>query len=135
MPDQEKESLKVIPREGVSLEVQVRNHRLTVDQPVEDGGKNAGIAPLEMFVGSLGACIGYFAVRFCLRHKIPHEGLEVAMEWDYAENPHRIGRITTDVKLPKGWNPEMNERFLKVIGGCTVHHSITVAPEITINLR
>jgi uncharacterized OsmC-like protein len=37
-------------------------HRVVTDQPVEDGGQNAGMSPVELFVGSLASCVGYFWV-------------------------------------------------------------------------
>ena len=132
---QEKESLVVIPGEGVELIVQVRNHSLIVDQPVEDGGKNGGMTPVELFVSSLGGCIGYYAVRFCQRHKISSEGLKVSVDWDYAEGPHRIGSMAIRVDLPKGWNPEMNDRFHNVLEGCTVQQTIKYQPKIEILLK
>ncbi|HLB02049.1 MAG TPA: OsmC family protein [Nitrospiria bacterium] len=80
-----KNSITISWVKGVQLAVEVWKHRIMVDQPLEEGGQDQGISPGEMFVGSLGACIGYFAVGFCQRHKIPTAGLKVAMEWDYAE--------------------------------------------------
>ena len=119
---------------GVRLAVEARKHRLVVDQPLEEGGQDEGITPVEMFVASLGTCIAYYAVRFCQRHKIPTAGLKVAMEWTYAEQPHRIGTMTAHVVLPGKWEPAMKDRLLKVLEGCTVHQSITIAPRIAIAL-
>lgn len=129
-----KESMTVSWVGGVQLAVEVRKHRTLVDQPVEEGGLDQGMTPVEMFVASLGACIGYFAVRFCQRHKIPSAGLKVAMEWDYAEDPHRIGSLTARVDLPGKRDPAMRNRLKKVLEGCTVHQSITIAPRISIQL-
>jgi putative redox protein len=133
--NQEKESMIISPGEGLAIEIQTRNHRLIVDQPLEEGGTDRGVTPIELFVGSLGACIAYYAVRFCQRHHLLKEGLKVSIEWKYAEKPHRIGSMNVQVSLPKDWNPEMNERFQKVLEGCTVHQSIKFEPKIVITLR
>jgi uncharacterized OsmC-like protein len=130
----QKESMTISWVGGVQLAVEVRNHRLLVDQPVEEGGKDQGITPVEMLVASLGTCIGYFAVHFCQRHKIPTAGLSVSMEWGYAEQPHRIGSMTAHVDLPSKLDQGMRDRLQKVLEGCTVHHSITIAPKIAIRL-
>ena len=133
--NQEKESMIIFPGEGVELEIRSRDHRLIVDQPLEDGGKDRGMTPVELFVGSLGACIAYYAVRFCQRHHLIKEGLKVSMEWEYLEEPHRIGSMTAYVNLPKEWNPDLNERFQKVLEGCTVHQSIRFEPKMVIALQ
>jgi uncharacterized OsmC-like protein len=88
-----------------------------------------------MFIASLGACIGYFAVRFCQRHKLPTEGLGVAVSWDYAEQPHRIGKIHIRVDLPKGFPAAMEDRLQKVVAGCTIHNSLTHPPQIAVVLQ
>ncbi|MBI4402496.1 MAG: hypothetical protein HY581_12795 [Nitrospirae bacterium] len=40
-------------------------HTLVTDQPSEDGGSDAGMSPVELFVGSLASCVGYFVARYC----------------------------------------------------------------------
>lgn len=131
----QRESVSIRPAGGVALEVRARHHLLTVDQPKEEGGDDQGITPVEMFVSSLGACIGYFAVRFLRRHNLSTEGFNVTVEWDYAEQPHRVGAIRAHVDLPKGFPAEMKERLQKVMEGCTIHHSLTHSPQIGIELK
>ena len=133
--NQEKESMVIFPGEGVELEIRARNHRLVVDQPLDEGGQNRGMTPIELFVGSLGACIAYYAVRFCQRHHLITEGLKISMVWECVEEPHRIGSMTVLVNLPKEWNPDLNERFQKVLEGCTIHQSIKLEPKIVISLQ
>ncbi|MBI3594118.1 MAG: OsmC family protein [Nitrospirae bacterium] len=132
---QEKELMVISPGEGVELEIRYRNHSVIVDQPLDAGGKNRGMTPVELFVGSLGACIGYYAVRFCLRHQLKTEGLQVSIGWAFEETPHRIGSITVQVSLPKDWNTDLNQRFQKVLEGCPVHQSIKFEPKILIALK
>jgi putative redox protein len=134
-PASDQERMDIVWTEGVRLEVLARGHRIVVDQPKEEGGEDCGMTPVELFVGSLGACIGYYAVRFCQRHRMPTEGLNVAMSWEYAEAPHRIGAMTARVHFPGKLDPKMKERLQKVLEGCTVHESISVAPKISVQIR
>jgi len=55
---------------GDRFAIQVRGHRLVVDQPVADGGQDAGPTPTELFVGSLAACVAFYARRFLARHDL-----------------------------------------------------------------
>ncbi|WP_405653212.1 OsmC family protein [Streptomyces sp. NBC_00019] len=52
----------------------VRDHELTVDQPVEAGGDNDGPTPVELFVASLASCVASGAARFLqlLGQPYPH---------------------------------------------------------------
>jgi uncharacterized OsmC-like protein len=108
---------------------------VVTDQPVTDGGQNAGMSPVELFVGALAGCVAYFVGQFCARHEIAREGLRVEAEWEMAEGPHRVGSITLAIHLPHRLTPEQKERLLKVAHACTVHQSIAVTPNIAIQLN
>ncbi len=127
--------LTVAYQGGTRYDIQSGSHRVVTDQPIEDGGRDAGMSPVELFVGSLASCVGYFVGRFCARHQIPCEGLRIEAAWTMAEGPHRVGRINLAIYLPHRITPEQKERLLKVAQGCTVHQSIAVVPEIAIALN
>lgn len=125
-------NLTVTYRGGTRFDVTSGGHTVTVDQPRDEGGADAGMSPVELFVGSLAACVGYFASRFCARHGIPAEGLAIDVEWSTAERPHRVGAVALRLRLPVAVTPEQEERLLKVVHGCTVHQSLLVPPTVEI---
>ncbi|WP_447601305.1 OsmC family protein [Nitrospira sp. Nam80] len=127
-------ALSVSYRCGSRFDITAGNHTIITDQPVEDGGADAGMSPVELFVGSLASCVAYFVGRFCARHGIPREGLAVEAEWEMAEKPHRVGRIALAIHLPHPVTVEQRERLLKVAHGCTVHQSIAVPAKVIIEL-
>lgn len=126
--------LSVSHHGGTRYDIVSGSHRIVTDQPVEDGGQDAGVSPVELFVGSVASCVAYFVGRFCMRHGISQEGLLVEADWDMVENPHRVGYIGLSIHLSQSLTPEVEHRLLKVAHGCTVHHSLTIAPVIGIAL-
>lgn len=120
---------------GTRYDLVTDRHRVVTDQPVEEGGADAGMSPVELFVGSVASCVGYFVGQFCARHDISREGLKVEAEWTMAEGPHRVGQILLAIRLPHRVTPEQRERLLKVANACTVHQSIAVAANIAIDLN
>jgi len=127
-------TLTIAYKGGARYDVEGGAHAIVTDQPVEDGGGDAGMSPVELFVGSLGSCVAYFVGRYCARHQIPCEGFTVDVEWSYAEQPHRVGVVELRIKLPATLLPEQREKLLKVAHGCTVHQSIVVPPKVEIHL-
>ena len=127
--------LQVAFHGGTRYDITSGKHRVVTDQPVEEGGQGAGMSPVELFVGSVASCVGYFVGRFCTRHDIPREGLTVEAEWTMAEGPHRVGQITLVIHLPHRLTPEQKEKLLKVAHGCTVHQSIAAPPTVAIKLN
>ncbi|MEQ1793704.1 MAG: OsmC family protein [Nitrospira sp.] len=128
-------ALTVTYHGGTRYDVISGQHRIVTDQPAEDGGQDAGMSPVELFVGSVASCVGYFVGQFCARHDISREGLAVDAEWEMAEGPHRVGTIALAIRLPHRLTPDMKERLLKVAHGCTVHQSLSGAPAVTIQLN
>ena len=127
--------LSVAYQGGTRYDVLTDRHMVVTDQPVEDGGADAGMSPVELFVGSVASCVGYFVGQFCARHDISREGLRVEAEWTMAEEPHRVGQVQLAIRLPHRVTPELKERLLKVAHGCTVHQSIVVPAQISIDLN
>jgi putative redox protein len=128
-------NMKVEFRGGTRFDIVSGRHTIVTDQPVEDGGQDAGMSPVELFVGSLASCVAYFVGRYCTRHKIACAGFTVDAEWSYAEQPHRVGAVSLRIDLPAQLTPEQRERLLKVAHGCTVHQSLAVPPALTIDLH
>jgi uncharacterized OsmC-like protein len=127
--------LSVAYHGGTRYDITSGKHRVVTDQPVEDGGHDAGMSPVELFVGSLASCVGYFVGRFCERHGISRDGLTIDAAWESAEGPHRVGRVDLTIHLPHRLTADQKERLLKVAHGCTVHQSIAVTPTIGIQLN
>ena len=120
---------------GTRYDITSGKHRVVTDQPAVDGGQDAGMSPVELFVGSVASCVAYFVGQFCARHNISRDGLSIDAEWAMAENPHRVGRIGIAIHLPHRITPEQKERLLKVAHGCTVHQSIASALTVAITLN
>jgi uncharacterized OsmC-like protein len=120
---------------GDNFVVDVRAHFLNVDQPYDAGGQDLGPTPTELFVASLGACIGFFAERFMRRHDLDAEGLRIDCGFEMAERPARISRIHVRMALPPGFPEQRRAALMAVVEGCTVHNSLRQPPEVRIELE
>jgi putative redox protein len=117
------------------LDIHIRDHKLTVDQPVADGGVDAGPTPTELFVASLAGCVGYHASRFLQHHLLPTAGLAVTASFEMsADRPQRVASIRIEVHPPPSVPPRQLSALHIVVSNCTVHNSIEQAPSIDIGL-
>lgn len=117
------------------FEVQTRSHKITVDQPKEGGGHDAGPTPPELFIASLGSCVGIYALWFCQKRKIPHQGMKLNINWSKSTTPPaRVDLIEIKIELPNGCPEEYKASFIESVEKCMVHNSITHPPEITITV-
>ena len=125
--------LRVIHEDGDRFTVQIRGHSLTVDQPESDGGTDFGPQPTELFVASLASCVAHYGRRFLCRHGLPDQ-VTVDAEWTMASSPTRVGSISVSVAAP-GLPSELEPRFAKVIEHCTVHNTLVIPPNVSINVN
>lgn len=65
---------------GVQMEVEARGHKIVIDQPAKAGGMDKGMTPVEMMLGSLGACEAMVITILAKMHGIEIEELRVEVE-------------------------------------------------------
>ncbi|MCK2218991.1 OsmC family protein [Actinomadura sp. ATCC 31491] len=119
---------------GESYSITVRDHTLTADQPVRDGGTDRGPTPTELFVASLASCVAYYAGRFLSRHGAARDGLRVTADFGLAaDRPARVAAVRLRVAAP-GLPAERRPAFLAVISRCTVHNTLHQPPEVVVEL-
>ena len=120
---------------GDSFVVDVRAHFLTIDQPYAEGGRDLGPTPVELFVASLGACVGFYAERFLKRHDLPVDGLRVDCAFEMADKPAKVARIDVKLTLPGGFPESRRSALASVVEHCTVHNSLRAPPDVRIELE
>lgn len=67
---------------GFRSEVQIRAHRVVVDEPPQLGGSDAGPNPIELLLGALGACQEITYQAYAKALGIPLESVSVELEGD-----------------------------------------------------
>jgi putative redox protein len=70
--------------------------------------------------------------RYLRRHKLDASGLRVETSYRMASKPARVSWVDLQIHVPLELPPERHAGLLAAAGHCTVHKSITTAPEITI---
>ncbi len=121
---------------GDAFGLDIRGHHVVVDQPMEAGGADLGPTPTELFVGSLAACVGFYAERYLRRHDLPDEGLSVRASFRLAEGrPSRVGSISVRLILPAAIPDGRLEILRRVVDHCTVHESLRVVPDVSIAIE
>jgi uncharacterized OsmC-like protein len=121
--------------DGDAYEIRVRGHRVTVDQPVDAGGTDKAPTPTELFAASLAACVAHYAGRYLVRHGLSRDGLQVHADYDLAtDRPARVTAIRVSVQPPRGFPAERLAALTAVANHCTIHNSLTHAPEVTVTV-
>ncbi len=114
---------------GAAVNATYRGFTISTDQPEEAGGKNEAPSPFEVFLASLGACAGYFALRFCQQRGLSTEGFSLSMDWERDPQTHRMTRVKLTFHLPEGFPEKYKGAILRAAEQCSVKRTIQNPPE------
>jgi putative redox protein len=120
---------------GLRFSTSVRQHTVWVDQPSRAGGSDTAPTPLELLSVSLASCIALYAQRFCEERGLEAEGMSVEVKPVWREDPGRISRFDVTLHVPESVPARYREALEEVARGCPVHHTLTLAPEINVQLQ
>jgi putative redox protein len=103
--------------------VRVRSHDLSVDEPADSGGGDAGPSPQELLAASLASCTAVTMEMYATRKHWDLAGVEVACEYTPAERgcPTRF-RIV--LRLPDSLSQEQVEKLRVIAAKCPVHRTL-----------
>jgi len=60
--------------------------------------------------------------------------MSIDLDWEIAEDPHRIGAIDIAVSIPKHISPEQANTLERVAHSCLIHNTLTHPPTISLEL-
>ncbi len=115
--------------DGVKFEAEARGHKVICDQPHDNGGEDAGMAPPEFLLVSLGTCAGYYAAHYLKTRSLPLDGLEVRVVAEKAMQPARLGSFRIHVAVPD-LEPRHQEGVLRSVKLCLVHSTLLEKPQV-----
>jgi putative redox protein len=98
-----------------------------------DVGKD-GMWPAQLFVASLGMCIGGYVVSYCGHHGIACEGLRVELSRETARAPSRTTRVTAKIYLGAEVSQKDAEAILRVADQCHITNSIKPGLQVVCSL-
>jgi putative redox protein len=109
-------------REGSTFKhtVQVREHELTIDEPLETGGQDLGTSPQELLAVSLASCTAITMEMYAARKGWDIGRVEVDVEYSPAERgcPTKFDLV---MRLADGIPEEQVERLRVIAAKCPVH--------------
>jgi uncharacterized OsmC-like protein len=113
------------------FEVQARGHRVMCDQPLDNGGQDAGMTPPEFLLASLASCAAYYAAQYLKTRKLPADHLEVSVSAEKAAQPARLGSFRIEVCAP-GLDERHQAGVLRAAKACLIHNTLLGAPSIEV---
>ena len=123
----------------LGVEVTARGHKIKVDEPIEGGGEDTGMNPVEMLLGSIAACqtISTSIYAESMGIKIDEMSIEVEGDMDsagfmgYAKFRPGYPNIRSHIKIKSDADPAMVQQLIDLVEiRCPVEDSVKNGVEI-----
>jgi putative redox protein len=98
--------------EDLRFSIHIRDHVMTTDMSVAEGGKDGGPSPVEILGASMGACLATMVQAYCDTRGYTDGDVGVSLTVELVDNPNRVGGFVADVELPRDV-PEKDKEKLK----------------------
>jgi putative redox protein len=105
-------------------------HEVVTGKGDDGDSSRDGMWPAQLFVASLGMCIGGYVASYCNHHNIPCDDLRVELDRDTARAPSRTTRVTAKIYLGAEVSPEDARAILRVADRCHITNSINQSMEV-----
>jgi putative redox protein len=103
--------------------VKVRDHQLTVDEPKDKGGEDAGPDPQELLAASLASCTAITMEMYARRKGWDVGDVEVACEYTPGERGCPT-KFELHLRFPESLDADQVERLRVIAAKCPVHRTL-----------
>jgi uncharacterized OsmC-like protein len=119
---------------GSKFEVAARGHRVICDQPIGNGGSDAGMSPPEFLLASLATCAAYYAAQYLKTRKLAAQDLTVRVNAEKSAQPARLASFLIEVTVPD-LEDHHQTGILRAVKSCLIHNTLLGGPKIDIAIK
>jgi len=127
--------MRVVFPGGLRVTAEIEGFTIETDQPTAGGGEGTAPAPFDLFVASIGTCVGYYAVRFLRQRNLSTDGLELKLSTVASPEDHRISEIVITMVLPAGFPERYRAAIVRAAEQCSVKRHLARPPSFTMVLE
>jgi putative redox protein len=121
-------------RQGFLHEVEIEGgHTLTVDEPVEAGGTDAGPSPTRLVAAGLASCTAVTMEMYAERKGWDIGLVEVDVDVEYEGSTPTSYAVS--LRLPGALTDEQRERLLVIATKCPVHKVLAAETPVSVSDR
>ena len=131
-----KKATTVLTNKNYLAEVKIRNHFLTIDEPVAAGGDNNGPTPVEYLLAAIGGCVSITLRMYAERKGWDVGKITVNVFQKEEQTSDGIKKwLTEDISFEKEVSQEQRKRLLTIAGKCPVAKMVKGETEIVSSIQ
>ena len=125
--------MEIVFPKGKQVNAIYKGFTIETDQPENQGGNGSAPSPFDLFLASIGTCMGFYAPSFCQERNISTQGLKLELTAERNPETGLTGRISVEIRLPTGFPAKYREAVKRAAELCTVKKHLQRPPIFEIN--
>jgi putative redox protein len=122
--------LIIKPAGGVKIEAHFNGFVVCCDQPQSNGGEGSAPDPFAYFLTGIGACAGFYVVRFCQARNLSTVGITLKLRNDWNQDKGAADNIELEIIVPPEFPPKYHSALVRAVNECSVKKTIANMPTI-----
>ena len=117
---------------GLKVDASFDGGVIRTDQPTQAGGEGSAPSPFNLFLASLGTCVGIFMLAFMKQRRIPTDGSGITMTSEADRERGMIGKVGFELHLPPEFPEKYEQAVVRAVEQCTVKRHLHQPPDFTV---
>lgn len=117
---------------GKKVDAHYKGFTIKTDQPVMGGGENSAPAPFDLFLVSIGTCVGIYILGFCQQRGISTDGIKIVQRMEVDPIKRGIDTITLEIQIPPKFPEQYTDAVIRSAELCAVKKYIQDPPKFNI---
>ncbi|MBB1521436.1 OsmC family protein [Aquipseudomonas guryensis] len=117
--------IRISTENGLRHSIEIGEHLLHTDVPVELGGEASGPEPHDLFDAAIGACKALTLMLYAKQKGMPLDSLDVRVARDDSEERKGIYRLAVQLDLHGALDDAQRQQLLRIADKCPVHKLVT----------
>ena len=117
---------------GKKINAFYKGFTIKTDQSKEYGGEGSAPEPFDMFLVSIGTCVGANVIVFCKKRVIPTEKIKLILQFLKNQKTRMIEKVTIEVQLPQEFPEKYKDALVRSAELCAVKKHLNNQPEFEI---
>lgn len=117
---------------GKRVDAKYQGFTIQTDQSTSNGGEGSAPAPFDLFLTSIGTCVGIYVLSFCQHRNIPTENIRVIQTMERNPDTGMLDKINLEIKLPSDFPKKYRGAVVRSAQFCAVKKHMEQPPEFSI---
>ena len=120
---------------GLKVQANYKGYNILTDQPALAGGEGAAPTPFDLFLASIGTCVGIYVKSFCEQRGIDASTIVIKQNMEVNPQTRLIGKIVFDINLPDSFPEKYKDALIHAANHCAVKRHMMNPPEFDYNIH